>query len=155
MLDNAVLKRGSVKKVLAHGAKRQPVAHLQKVFEVSRCRACVILGVGRTMVRYVSHRPDDAKAHERISELASQRRWFGYRRLRCLLCQEVGDEPQEAPAALSRGTATSAPPWRSQAGPGHTSTNDIPAGTQSALEPGLCVRCLCLWAKVRDLCCRW
>lgn len=62
MLDNAVLKRGSVKKVLAHGAKRQAVAHLQKVFEVSRCRACVILGVGRTMLRYVSHRPDDASA---------------------------------------------------------------------------------------------
>jgi len=40
------------------------------------------------MVRYVSRRPDDAEARERIRELASQRRRFGYRRLHWLLCRE-------------------------------------------------------------------
>jgi putative transposase len=67
---------------------RQAVAHLQEVFEVSQRRACAVLGADRTMVRYVSRRPDDAKARERIRELASQRRRFGYRRLHWLLCRE-------------------------------------------------------------------
>ena len=51
-------------------------------------RACAVLGADRTMVRYVSRRPDDAKARERIRKLASQRRRFGYRRLHWLLCRE-------------------------------------------------------------------
>jgi len=55
---------------------------------VSQRRACGVLGVDRTMVRYVSRRPDDAKARERIRELACQRRRFGYRRLHWLLCRE-------------------------------------------------------------------
>ncbi|BDW83726.1 transposase [Erythrobacter sp. Dej080120_24] len=55
---------------------------------MSQRRACTVLGVDRTMVRYVSRRPDDAKARERIRELASQRRRFGYRRLHWLLCRE-------------------------------------------------------------------
>ena len=55
---------------------------------MSQRRACAVLGVDRTMVRYVSRRPDDAKARERIRELASQRRRFGYRRLHWLLCRE-------------------------------------------------------------------
>jgi len=64
------------------------VAHLKEVFEVSQRRACAVLGVDRTMVRYVSRRADDAKARERIRELASQRRRFCYRRLHWLLCRE-------------------------------------------------------------------
>jgi putative transposase len=64
------------------------VAHLQEVFEVSQRRACAVLGVDRTMVRYVSRRPDDAKAREHIRELTNQRRRFGYRRLHWLLCRE-------------------------------------------------------------------
>ena len=61
------------------------MAHLQEVFEVSQRRACAVLGADRTMVRYVSRRPDDAKARERIKELASQRRRFGYRRVGVML----------------------------------------------------------------------
>jgi putative transposase len=67
---------------------RQAVAHLQEVFEVSQRRVCAVLGADRTMVRYVSRRPDDAKARKRFRELASQRRRFGYRRLHWLLCRE-------------------------------------------------------------------
>lgn len=67
---------------------RHAVAHLQVVFEVSQCRACTVLGADRTTVRYVIRRPDDAKARERIRELASQRRRFGYRRLHWLLYRE-------------------------------------------------------------------
>ena len=55
---------------------------------MSQRRACAVLGVDRTMVRYVSRRPDDAKVRERIRALASQRRRFGYRRLHWLLCRE-------------------------------------------------------------------
>ncbi|MCP5387292.1 MAG: transposase [Novosphingobium sp.] len=58
------------------------------VAQASQRRACAVLGADRTMVRYVSRRPDGGKARERIRELASQRRRFGYRRLHWLLCRE-------------------------------------------------------------------
>lgn len=69
-------------------AKRQAVAHLQAAFEVSERRACEVLGVDRTMVRYVSRRADDASARERMRSLAAERRRFGYRRLHWLLSRE-------------------------------------------------------------------
>ena len=64
------------------------MAHLEATFQVSQRRACGVLGVDRTMVRYVSRRPDDAKARAQIRELASGRRRFGYRRLHWLMCRE-------------------------------------------------------------------
>ena len=69
-------------------AKRQAVAHLQVAFAVSERRACHVLGVDRTMVRYASRRPDDADIRERMRDLAAERRRFGYRRLHWLLGRE-------------------------------------------------------------------
>jgi putative transposase len=40
-------------------AKREAVAHLRGQFEVSERRACTVLGVDRTSVRYRSRRADD------------------------------------------------------------------------------------------------
>jgi len=58
------------------------------MFEVSQRRACEVLGIDRTMVRYVSRRGDDAEARVRVRELAGERRRFGYRRLHWLLGRE-------------------------------------------------------------------
>ena len=69
-------------------AKREAVAHLQSIFEVSERRACAGLGVDRTSVRYRSTRPDDGAVRARLRELAALRRRFGYRRLHILLRRE-------------------------------------------------------------------
>lgn len=66
-------------------AKRQAVIHLQAIFDVSQRRACDVLGVDRTLIRYQSRRDDDAALRERLRDLAHQRRRFGYRRLHILL----------------------------------------------------------------------
>ena len=66
-------------------AKRQAVIHLQATFEVSQRRACDVLGVDRTLIRYQSRRDDDAVLREKLRDLAHQRRRFGYRRLHILL----------------------------------------------------------------------
>ena len=55
---------------------------------MSQRRACDVLGVDRTMVRYRSQRPDETQARERIRALAGERRRFGYRRLHWLLGRE-------------------------------------------------------------------
>lgn len=68
--------------------KRQAVAHLLAVFEMSERRACHLVGADRTMIRYRVRRPDDATLRERMRVLASERRRFGYRRLHVLLRQE-------------------------------------------------------------------
>ena len=69
-------------------ARREAVAHLQSIFEVSERRACAGLGVDRTSVRYRSTRPDDGAVRSRRRELAALRRRFGYRRLHILLRRE-------------------------------------------------------------------
>jgi putative transposase len=69
-------------------ARRETVAHLRSMFEVSERRACAALGVDRTSVRYRSHRPDNGAVRARLRELATIRRRFGYRRLHILLKRE-------------------------------------------------------------------
>ena len=49
--------------------RREAVAHLRTLFEVSERRACAALGVDRTSVRYRSRRPEDAHIRARLREL--------------------------------------------------------------------------------------
>jgi putative transposase len=69
-------------------ARREAVAHIRSSFEVSERRACTVLGVDRTSVRYRSDRPDDVAVRARMRELAAIRRRFGYRRLLVLMRRE-------------------------------------------------------------------
>lgn len=69
-------------------AKREAVAHLQALLDVSERRACRVIGADRTVIRYRSRRPDDHALREKLRDLAHQRRRFGYRRLHVLLRRE-------------------------------------------------------------------
>jgi putative transposase len=51
--------------------RREAVARLEQVLEVSQRRACDVLGVDRAMVRYSSRRRDDGAIRERIRGLAA------------------------------------------------------------------------------------
>jgi putative transposase len=64
------------------------VAYLAEAFEMSERRACRVVGVDRTSMRYEATRPDDAVLRRRLKELAAERRRFGYRRLHVLLKRE-------------------------------------------------------------------
>ena len=66
-------------------AKRDAVAHLRGVLEMSERRACSLVAADRKMIRYRSRRPPDTELRVRLRELANQRRRFGYRRLFILL----------------------------------------------------------------------
>jgi len=74
--------------VVGPAAQREAVAHLQASFGLSERRACSLIGVDRTTIRYRSCRPDDAALRSRLRELAHERRRFGYRRLFVLLRRE-------------------------------------------------------------------
>ena len=69
-------------------AKREAVAHLRTLFEVSERRACKVLEADRTSVRYRGQRADDAMVRARLRELAAIRRRFGYRRLLVMMRRE-------------------------------------------------------------------
>jgi putative transposase len=69
-------------------AKRQAVALLKSMFEMSERRACTVIAADRKMVRYRSRRPADSELRGRLRELANERRRFGYRRLFILLRRE-------------------------------------------------------------------
>jgi putative transposase len=69
-------------------AKRKAVAHLMDQHEMRERRACKAIGYCRMTIRYSSTRPDDRGLRERMTALAPERRWFGYRRLHVLLRRE-------------------------------------------------------------------
>jgi putative transposase len=66
-------------------AKREAVAHVIAVHEVSQRRACDVLEVDRSSVRYRSRRPDDDELRSQIRAIATERRRFGYRRIHLML----------------------------------------------------------------------
>ena len=76
---------GRVAKVVAPAAKREAVAHLRKVHQVSERRACSVLGVDRSSVRYRSVRSDYAALRKAMKAVADERRRFGYRRVHVML----------------------------------------------------------------------
>jgi putative transposase len=67
---------------------REAAGHLQAAYEMSERRACRVLGVDRTSVRYQATRPDDDVLRDPLRTLAQERRRFGYRRLHVLLRRE-------------------------------------------------------------------
>lgn len=62
-------------------AKRDAVAHACSEHGMSQRRACQVLNVDRSMVRYSSVRPDAADLRKAIRDMAQERRRFGYRRI--------------------------------------------------------------------------
>jgi len=69
-------------------AKREAVAHLRSVLQMSERRACSVIAADRTVIRYRSRRPCDTVLRGRLRDLANARRRFGYRRLFVLLRQD-------------------------------------------------------------------
>ncbi|MBK8545090.1 MAG: IS3 family transposase [Caulobacteraceae bacterium] len=88
MLDNAALKDLLGKKLVTPAHRREAVAHLETAHEMSERRACRVIGVDRTSVRYQRTTPDDAELRTRIKAPAHRRRRFGYRRLYIFLRRE-------------------------------------------------------------------
>ena len=69
-------------------AKRDAVAHLRNVLQMSERRACTLVAADRKMIRYRSRRPPETELRTRLRNLANQRRRFGYRRLFILLREQ-------------------------------------------------------------------
>ncbi len=69
-------------------AKRKAVAHLCDEHQVSQRRACNVLQVDRSTVRYQSRRVDDAKLRDAIKRVSRERRRFGYRRIHVMVERE-------------------------------------------------------------------
>jgi putative transposase len=65
--------------------RRDAVAQACEEYSVSQRRACLVLQVDRSSVRYRSIRPDDADLHEAMKAVAAERRRFGYRRIQVML----------------------------------------------------------------------
>jgi putative transposase len=67
---------------------REIVAHVQASHGVSERRSCLALGVDRSSVRYIAHRPDQTALMLRIRDLAARRTRYGYFRIYILLRRE-------------------------------------------------------------------
>ena len=66
-------------------ARRDAVTHVCEAHDVSQRRACSVLSIDRSSVRYRSIRPDDGHIREAMKKVAGERRRFGYRRIHVML----------------------------------------------------------------------
>ena len=69
-------------------AKQKAVAHLCDEHQVSQRRACNVLQVDRSTVRYQSRNIDDGELRETIKRVSRERRRFGYRRIHVMVERE-------------------------------------------------------------------
>lgn len=69
-------------------ARREAVSHLMTAHELGVTKACGLIGISRSLYRYQTKRPEDLELKERLCELATQKRRYGYRRLHVLLRRE-------------------------------------------------------------------
>jgi len=63
----------SHQKMVRPAAKREAVAHLRAVLQMSERRACTLVAADRKMIRYRSRRPPDSWASDRKADDAPQR----------------------------------------------------------------------------------
>ena len=68
--------------------KRKAVVHLMEVHQVSQRRACDVLQVDRSTVRYLSRRGDDTELRDAIKRVSGERRRFGCRRVHVMIARE-------------------------------------------------------------------
>jgi putative transposase len=91
-------------------AGREAVAHLRGGFAMSERRACRVVAVDRSSMRYRRRRGDDDALRERLKALAEERWRFGYRRLWVLLRRERPHrQPQAALPAVQARAVDGAP----------------------------------------------
>ncbi|MBH2548055.1 IS3 family transposase [Serratia marcescens] len=89
MLDKEALQVALRRNVLTTGQKREAVVLMCDATGLSQRRACRLTGLSLSTCRYYAQRPAaDAHLSGRITELALERRRFGYRRIWQLLRRE-------------------------------------------------------------------
>mgnify|MGYP001793814286 CR=1 FL=1 len=76
------------KKLLTPDVKRKAVRHVMEVHGLSERRACRLAELDRSTFQYQKQTGGDETLRQRLRELASERRRFGYRRLGILLERE-------------------------------------------------------------------
>ena len=69
-------------------AKRNAVVHLCETHGVSQRRACDVLQIDRSTVRYLSRRGDDTDLRDAIKRVSRERRRFGCRRIHVMIARE-------------------------------------------------------------------
>ena len=71
--------------MVTSAAKRDAVTHLRTVHGVSERRACAVLQVDRSSIRYKSMRSNDTELREAMKNVSAEHRRFGYRRIHMIL----------------------------------------------------------------------
>lgn len=72
MLDAAAMKELLSRKMVRPAVKRAAVAHLRARMDLSKRRACQIVGADRKMIRHRSIRPPETELRQRLRDLANK-----------------------------------------------------------------------------------
>lgn len=89
MLDKEALEAALRKRVLTPQARRDAVTEMRAVTAISERRACRLVGLSRSTLRYEPRSTSaNVQLQTQIIDLAQERRRFGYRRIHALLRRE-------------------------------------------------------------------
>ncbi len=125
------------------------MAHACDTHGMSQRRACRVLSVDRSSVRYRSIRPDDADLRDAIRKVAAERRQFGYRRIHIMLARQGIEMNQKKLRRLYREERLQVRKRGGRKRALGTQTADGSAGSsERTLELGLRERCFHRWPAV-------
>ena len=84
-LDIRALKEITLKKLLKPEVERLAVSHTRESLGLSERKACLLVNISASVCHYCPKQDDDIALHQRLRELARQRKRFGSPRLHILL----------------------------------------------------------------------
>ena len=85
-LDNQILQRGALRKLVSPERGRKCVDHIRAIFKVSERRACRVLGQSRRTQRYIPKPdPEEDNLTAEIRMLSLKHPRYGYKRITALL----------------------------------------------------------------------
>jgi putative transposase len=87
-MDARYVARHQFKKMVTPAVRREALVHLCKVHGVSQRRACDVLQIDRSTVRYLLRRGDDVELRDAIKRVSRARRRFGCRRIHVMISRE-------------------------------------------------------------------
>jgi hypothetical protein len=154
MLDNAMLRDINSKKMVTPAVRRQAVVHLCEAHAVSQRRACDVLEIDRSTVRYLSRRGGGGELRDAIKRVSRERLRFGCRRIHVMIAREgfavndcsavhvyMHERAQESKAHLPRREASAAPQRQQEARFVHKQANGAAEWPEPALELRCRIRC--------------
>src|SRR5579859_6182771 len=140
-------ERSPPKKLMEPATRRDAVRYLRNCYAISERRACGLIGMGRSTLRYGAHPRDDAVLRQQLRALANRTSPLWLSALAgALKAGRTGRQPQASVSALLRGRLSRAAQTPQARGSSAQRDRRDRVCSEPTLEPRCPERCTHRWA---------